>query len=69
MKKRTSHSISDEGKELLRQLAAKMGLSQAGVIEVLIREEARRNQETIADEWNRTNPVGTKVRYYPNRLP
>ncbi len=41
MKRRTSHTLSEECKRLLRLLSERFGLSQASVIEFLVREKAR----------------------------
>ena len=45
MKKRsTSMWLSDEAKRLLALLAERMGVSQSDVLELLIREKARREK-------------------------
>lgn len=47
MKKRTSYTLSEQGKQLLAKLAEKYGISQTAMLEVLIREKAK--QEKV--EW------------------
>lgn len=42
MKNPTSIRLSDTAKEMLRELAARRGLSQSGVLETLIREAHER---------------------------
>lgn len=37
----TSIRLSPEAKRLLQQLAAKMGVSQAAILEILIRQKAK----------------------------
>jgi len=44
MKERTSHSLSIECKRLLVLLAAKLGLSRAGIIELAVRKLAEAEQ-------------------------
>jgi len=43
-KTKTSFTLSDEAKDLLQQLSAKMGISQTAVIETIIREKAKREK-------------------------
>ena len=40
----TSHRLSDEARRLLAVLAEKLGVSQTAVIELAIREKARRER-------------------------
>lgn len=44
MKKQTSLRMSEEGKRLLELLAEKLGISQAAVLELAIREMAKREE-------------------------
>ena len=44
-KVKTSFSLTQEGKDKLAMLASRMGLSQSGVIETLVRERVRRELE------------------------
>jgi predicted transcriptional regulator len=44
MKERTSFTLSPECKHLLQLLAAKLGLSQASVIEMAVRQLAERER-------------------------
>ena len=41
-KQSSTYRLSSEGKRLLKALAQKMGIAQASVLEVLIRERAER---------------------------
>jgi hypothetical protein len=41
MKERTSFALSKEAKQLLAEIAKRNGLSQASVLEMLIRKEAK----------------------------
>lgn len=43
-KRATSVRLTDEARRLLERLAAKMGVSQAAVLEVAIREKARKEK-------------------------
>lgn len=52
MKKRTSHALSEECKRLLRLLSKRFGLSQASVIEMLVREKARQEGLEGHEETN-----------------
>lgn len=44
----TSFYLSDEARELLRQLSAKLGISQAAIVEMLVRKFAE--QEGVSSE-------------------
>jgi hypothetical protein len=50
MKKGTSFRLSEYGLELLERLATRYGLSQAGVLEMLIRDRAREEQLVDAQD-------------------
>jgi hypothetical protein len=41
MKQRTSFALSEEAKRLLSEIASRNGISQAAVLELLIREKAK----------------------------
>jgi predicted DNA-binding protein len=41
-KHKTSFTISDECKQLLQLLSARLGISRAGIIEMLVREKAQK---------------------------
>jgi len=54
MKEKTSFTLSHEARELLRKISEKMGISQASVLELLIREKARAiEKESDLDRPNR----------------
>jgi predicted transcriptional regulator len=50
MKKATSFRLSDEALALLKQLADADGLSQAAMLELLIRRAARRSSAHLAQQ-------------------
>ncbi len=45
-KRQLNVALSDEGHQLVRKLCEHHGLSQAGLIEMLLRKEARREKVT-----------------------
>ena len=61
VKKQTSIRLSDGGKELLEKLAVYYGISQADVIEMLVRKDAR--NEGLANKGSNSNDV------YPAQTP
>ena len=46
MKKKTSLTLSEEAKRLLAELASKLGISQTAVLEIIIREKAKKEKVT-----------------------
>lgn len=45
MKSKTSFALSDECRKLLAWLKKKLGVSQAGVIEIAVREKAKKEKK------------------------
>lgn len=56
MKRSTSFNLSEEGKRLLRVLSKYFGVSQAGVIEMLVREKAREEGLNDTRSQNQDQP-------------
>lgn len=48
-KKKTSVSLSQDGRTLLEKLARKLGVSQSAVLEIAIREKADREGVALAE--------------------
>ena len=53
-KKKTSFTLSEKADSLLKKLSEKLGLSMAGVIEIAIREKAKK--EDIERPGNKAHP-------------
>ncbi len=65
VKKHSSYRLSDEGKQLLRLLAQKLGVSETAVLEMAVRKLAER--EEVREERNVPGTTGEHRQDRPTR--